>query len=197
MTYFCWCSALHEARVAAEGYRAVVVTADDIDLAFSVGISCHLFQKCGTKNRIRYIDINKLRHGLGYDVCNSLIGVYSDTGCDTVCAFAGRGKLGTLKLMSSEHCQEMFRELGQSWKPPADLFRKLQAFTCKLYTSSTTTVDINTARHQLFCARRGELESTQLPPCDDRLFMHTVCANNQSGIWRCSLQQHPQVASPV
>ena len=28
-------------------------------------------------------------------------------------AFAGRGKLGALKLMRSEHFQEMFRELGQ------------------------------------------------------------------------------------
>ena len=24
-----------------------------------------LFQKCGTQNRVRYVDINKLRHGLG------------------------------------------------------------------------------------------------------------------------------------
>ena len=61
---------------------------------------------------------------------------------------------------------------------------------------STTTVDINTARHQLFCARRGELESTQLPPCDDCLFMHTMRANYQAGIWRCCLQQHPLVPSP-
>ena len=75
-----------------------------------------------------------------------------------------------------------------------DLFKKLQAFTCKLYTSSTTTLGINTSGHQLFCARRGELESTQLPPCEDCLFMH---ANYQAGIWRGSLQQHPPVPSPV
>ena len=91
----------------------------------------------------------------------------------------------------------MFRELGQSWEPSVDLFKKLQAFTCKLYTSSTTTVDINTSRHQLFCARRGELESTQLPPCEDCLFVHTMRANYHAGIWRCCLQQHPLVSSPV
>ena len=54
---------LHAAHAAAQGYRAVVVTADDtgvvvICLAFFAGISCPLFQKCGTKNRVRYIDIN-------------------------------------------------------------------------------------------------------------------------------------------
>ena len=192
---------LHAAHAPEEGYRAVVVTADDTDvmvlcLAFSPDISCPLFQKCGTKNRVRYIDINKLRHGLGDGVCNALIGMHAYTGCDTVSAFAGHGKLGALKLMRSEHCQEMFRELGQSWEPSVDILKKLQAFICKLYTSSTTTVDINTARHQLFCARRGELESTQLPPCEDCLFMHTMRANYQAGIWRCSLQQHPLVPSP-
>ena len=66
-----------------------------------------------------------------------------------------RGKLGALKLMRSEHCREMFRELGQSWKQPADLFKKVEAFICKLYTLSKRTVHINTARHQLFCARVG------------------------------------------
>ena len=111
-------------------------------------------------------------------------------------AFAGRVKLGALKLMRTYHCQEMFRELGQSWEPSVDLFKKLQEFTCKVYTSSTTTVDINTARHQLFCARRGELESRQVPPCEDCLFTHTMRANYQAGIWRCSLQQHPLVPVP-
>ena len=80
---------LHAAHAAEEGYIAVVVTADDTDvmvicLAFSPDISCPLFQKCGTKNRVRYIDINKLRHGLGDGVCNSLNGMHAYTGCDTV-----------------------------------------------------------------------------------------------------------------
>ena len=102
-----------------------------------------------------------------------------------------------LKLMRSELSQEMFCKLGQAWEQSADLFKKLQAFTCKLYTSSTRPVDINTARHQIFCARRGELESNELPPCENCLIVHTMHANYQAGIWRCSLQQHLQVLSSV
>ena len=72
---------------------------------------------------------------------------------------------------------------------------------CKLshanYTASATTEDINTAHYQLFCARRGKLESSQLAPCEDCLFLHAMRANYQAGIWRGSLQQHPQVPSPV
>ena len=109
----------HAAHASAEGYRAVVVTAYNTDvmvlcLAFSAGISYPLFQKCGTNNRVRYIDIPKLRHVLGYGVCNSLVGIHAYTGCDTVSAFAGRGKLTALKLIRSEICQEIFHELGQS-----------------------------------------------------------------------------------
>ena len=56
---------LHADLAAEEGHRAVVVTADYTDvmvlcLVFSPDISCPLFQKCGTKNRVRNIDINKL-----------------------------------------------------------------------------------------------------------------------------------------
>ena len=84
---------LHAAHAAEEGYRAVVVTPDDTDvmvlcLVFSPDISCPLFLKCRTKNRVRYIDINKLRHGLGYGVCDSLIGMPAYTVCETVSAFA-------------------------------------------------------------------------------------------------------------
>ena len=194
---------LHAAHAAKEGYSAVVVVADDTDvlvlcLAFSADIPCPLYQKCGTKNRVRYLDITKLRQGLGDGVCNALIGMHAYTGCDTVSAFTGRGKIGALKLITrSEHFQEVFVELGQSWELSPDLFKRLQAFTCKLYTASATTEDINTARYQLFCARRGELESSQLPPCKDCLFLHAMRANYQAGIWRGSLQQHPQVPSPV
>lgn len=64
---------LHAAHAAEEGYKAVAVVADDTDvlvlcLAFSADISCPIFQKCGTKNRVRYLDIIKLRERLGDSV---------------------------------------------------------------------------------------------------------------------------------
>lgn len=110
---------LHAAHAAEEGYKAVVVVADDTDvsvlcLAFSDDISCPIFQKCGTKNRVRYLDIMKLRQRLGDNVCSAMIGLHTYTGCDTVSAFAGRGKLKALKLMMrSELFQKVFHELGQ------------------------------------------------------------------------------------
>ena len=123
--------------------------------------------------------------------------MHAYTGCDSVSAFAGRGKLRALKLLKDVHFQEIFCELGQSWELSTDVFKKLQVFTCKLYSASTTTEDINILRHQLFCAQRGALESSQLPPCEDCLITHAMRANYQAGIWRGSLQQHLQVPNPV
>ncbi len=86
---------LHAAHAAGKCYIAVVVTADDTDvlvfcLAFAADISCPLSQKCGTMNRVRYIDITKLCHALGDGVCNYLTCILAYTGCDTVGAFACR-----------------------------------------------------------------------------------------------------------
>ena len=73
----------------------------------------------------------------------------------------------------------MFRELGYPGNHPRTyLFKKLHVFTRKLYP-------------------RQQWTSTQpLPPCLC-LFMYTMNANYQAGIWRCSLQQHHQVPIPV
>jgi len=52
-------------------------------------IPSHLFQKCGTKNWTRFLDITTLSRTLAGSVCDSLIGMHAFTGCDTVSAFAG------------------------------------------------------------------------------------------------------------
>ena len=189
------------AHAAAEGYRPVVVTAGVIDVmvlcfAFSAGISCSLFQKCGTKTRIRYIDINNLRHGLEGGVRNYLIGMRAYTGCNTVGAFAGQRSSEPWSSWDQSIVRKCFASWDSSWNDPWTDSR-----SCK-HSDANCTHDpdprqqwtsTQPARHQLFCARCGELESTQLPPCDDRLFMHTIRANYQAGICIYILQQHPQV----
>jgi len=194
---------LHALHAAESGkYKAIVITAEDTDvlvlcLGVSNNIHCPMYQKCGTKNRLRFIDITKLRRLLGDRVSDALIGMHSFTGCDTVSSFAGRGKMTILKQMkSNETYQEAFSELGRSWEVSTDLFQKLKEITCHMYLPSTNTREVNQLRYQLFCARRGEVESSQLPPCEDCLFMHVLRANYQAAIWRKCLQSHPSVPDP-
>ena len=68
-----------------------------------------------------------------------------------------------------------------------------------------STEDINTAHHQLFCARRGSLSLARCHhartafscmPTMTRAHMSFSCMPTMT-IWRGSLQQHPHVPSPV
>ena len=97
---------LHAAHAAREGYQGVVICAEDTDvfilsLAFQDKIGAPLFQQCGTKTRRRVIDIRKVAAKLGTNACRALIGMHAYTGCDTVSAFAGRGKAKALKILTS------------------------------------------------------------------------------------------------
>lgn len=51
-------------------------------------------------------------------------------------------------------------------------------------------------RYQLFHAKKGEVESGQLPPCEDCLLMHSLRANYQAGAWRCALEECPSIPNP-
>ena len=110
--------ALHAART---GLNAVTVTAEYTDgmllcVAFQEDIHCPIYQKCGTQNRTRFVDISKRPWSLRDSVCDSLIGLHAFTWYDTVIAFASRGKLSSLKLMNMDITyQETFSHVGQTW----------------------------------------------------------------------------------
>eukprot|EP00058_Branchiostoma_floridae_P019404 XP_002604894.1 hypothetical protein BRAFLDRAFT_77273 [Branchiostoma floridae] len=196
---------LHALHAAETGSEAVVITAEDTDvmvisLAFAKRIPCKLYQKCGTKSRTRFIAIDQLGDTLGEEVCKALVGLHAFTGCDTVSAFSGRGKLGAFKLMlRNAEYQDAFQQLGESWtvSPDDTLFKRIERFTCQMYVSSTSVADVNEMRHHLFIAKKGNVESSALPPCRDCLHLHVQRANYQAGIWRGCLQNDPQVPSPV
>ena len=83
--------ALHAARTAS---NAVIVASEDTDvmllyLAFQKDITCSIYQKCGTQNSTRFVEISKLTWPLGDSMCDSLIGLHAFTGYNTVSAIEG------------------------------------------------------------------------------------------------------------
>lgn len=191
------------AKHAAAYMSSVIIVADDTDiillcLAFQHEIDCELFVKCGTATRTRYIDIKKVSQALGEDVSRALPGLHAFTGCDTVSAFSGRGKVGALKLlMNSEKFIDGFQNLGSEWQLTDSLFKLLEEFTCKLYAIHTDITDVNQMRYELFRLKDGNVDSGQLPPCQDCLHLHAVRANYQAAIWQRSLVADPQTPSPM
>lgn len=194
---------LHAQHAASTGNSAVIVVADDTDvfllcLAFSRQIDASLFQKCGTTTRTYYVNVNDVANACGSDVSEAIIGLHAFTGCDSVSAFAGRGKMKALKLMKgNKDFQNLFKAIGESWSLPETLQRQLEAFVCAIYGSTSGDASVNEFRYKLFCAKKGEQESYQLPPCADCLHKHSQRANYQAAVWRKSLMNDPEAPSPV
>ena len=154
----------------------------------------HLSELWGT----RFVDISKLAWSLAEGAGDSLIWLHDFTGCDTVSAFASRGKLSGLNLMKRDITyQETFSQVVQSWDVQPQQFEKLHQFTCRVYVAASSTTEVNDLRYQLFCAKRGEIESSSVPPCRDCLFMHLLRANYQAAIWKCCLHVRPTVPDPT
>jgi len=51
-------------------------------------------------------------------------------------------------------------------------------------------------RYNLFCAKKGDIDSSLLPPCLDCLHKHAFRSNYQKAIWRKSLEACPVISSP-
>lgn len=195
---------LHAKHAAENGCTSIVIVSEDTDvfvlcLCFAKAINCsHLYQKRSIRTRTQLVDIVKARDYLGEKVCDALIGLHAFTGCDTVSAFAGRGKVGPLRrLQSNTTFQEAFSRLGMTWEVTDELFSVLQHFVCLIYAPSTKTTSVNQLRHALFFAKRGEVESSLLPPCEDSLMKHVMRANYQALVWRRSMESNPSVPNPV
>ena len=194
---------LHASHAANEGFNSVLVCSEDTDVffmsfAFSNEIGASLFMKSGTRTRTMVIDITKVASSLGPEVCRGVLGMHAFTGCDTVNAFAGKGKAQALKILKKNtRSREALTELEKEWDVPPEFTEKLEEFTCLLYSSNTVTTKVNGLRYQLFCSRRGEIESHQLPPCRNRLVKHAKRPNYQVAIWKWCLEQDPQVQTPV
>ena len=145
---------LQAAHAAASSYKAVVVASEDIDvfvlsLAFENLLPCKMFVKSSKQTRTVYIDISKVVLALGSQVCLALPGLHAFTGCDSVSAFFGKGKLAALKIVRrNKSFQNLFQEIGMRWEPSDDLLVKLQEFTCIMYTSSPGTSNFNELRYR-------------------------------------------------
>ncbi len=133
-----------------------------------IGVS--LFQKCGTRTRTRLVDTVKVAASVGVYVCSALIGTYTYTGRETVSALAGKGKASALKLLTiNREIQDTFLLLGQMWNLSRELVDRLEAFKCRLYAPTSSSTKVNYLRYDMLCAKRGEIQSYQLPSCRDCL----------------------------
>lgn len=93
-------------------------------------------QKCGSSTPTKLTDIKKITTVLDEDTCRGLIGVHAFTGCDSISAFAGKGKAKAPKILNDDaEVKKTFSRLGEEWQLTPDLFTRIEKFTCDLYSS--------------------------------------------------------------
>ena len=151
---------LHAKHASDQGYTSVIVVSEDTECLCS---SLHsqkkyllpFIRKGGTSTRVRYMDIRKLRAVLGDKLSQALIAFHAFTGCDTVSAFAGRGKTGPLKQLKKDEVAIDTFAIDTT---------AMDGFTCRMYAASLKTCKVNILRHEMFLSKSGEIDSSTLPP---------------------------------
>ncbi len=89
---------------------------------------------------------------LGIATCRTLIGMQAYTGCDSMSAFAGKGKTSSLRLFSNNtKVQEIIAQLEQTWDLLTNLIDMLDAFMCLLYAPKSSSTTVNRLWYDLFC----------------------------------------------
>ena len=193
-------------------HKRVIHTPDTdvvlIALSFSETVSSSLYVKAGTKNRMTIIDLNDVEssfatryltdrdHASRKEFLDALLGLHTFTGCNTVSAFAGHGKIRSLKLMAKSRAHvKLFFELVKSFQLLDELVNNLQEFVCKMYFKEIADTDL--LRYKLYCSKKGKCEIERLPPCMAALRQHFLRANYQTRVWRLCREQTPTIPSPT
>ena len=120
--------------------------------------------KTGCKDRRRIIDITAVKSSIKQrfvnanvsmsDFVKALVSLHAFTGCDTVSAFSGRGKVSALNLLAKESRYiELFKSIGESWDVSAEISSGVEEFVCKLYGYQID--DVNLLRYKLYCSKKG------------------------------------------
>ena len=71
----------------------------------------------------------------------------------------------------------------REWQPSKELYCDLQRFNCAMYCKNARTNEVYKLRYRLFCLKKGDVDSNQLPPCDDSFRKHALRANYQAAIF--------------
>lgn len=195
---------LLHAKHAAGTNECIIVKSVDSDVAIISlehfhELGCQsLWFATGTAEHTRYIPVHMLAATLGQEVCNSILGLHSLTGCDTTSTFFGITKEKSLSVMvRSINHHSTLQKLGQEIDISDDLLEKVEAFVCGLYTdgSECEISKIDELRLHFF-SKKGQRKEN-LPPTSKSLQHHILRANYQCYVWRHALTGIQDIPDPV
>ena len=160
---------LYAADAAHRGNDRILITTVDTDVvvltvAATQRLSVKIWLAFGTGKSLRFISAHDIATALSPEKCKVLSMFHALTGCDTVSAFAGRGKRTTWTVWDSfPELTNVLSEVNHEQTDiPESCMSTIERFVILMYNRTSTCNDINTARRKL-CAKKGRpLES--IPP---------------------------------
>lgn len=167
-------------------------------VAFFSRLNClQLWIAFGVGKHFRYIAAHQLANALGPDKSVALPFFHALSGCDTVSAFAGRGKKtawetwNLLPDASTTFC-------SLSCQPSSITDNHLvmcERFVVLLYDKTSSDSSVNVARKQLFCKKGRPIDN--IPPTQNALLQHLKRAAYQAGyVWAQSIIANQKLPSP-
>ena len=186
------------------GYGRVMIRTVDSDVLvlaiaavqqFSIN---ELWLAFGSGKSLRYLSAHEMAGALGPEKCIALPFVHAFSGCDTVSAFAGRGKKTVWEIWNIfNEVTPAFRTLASKSDPSSigDHLEVLERFVVLLYNRTSTEMNVNEARKQLFSQKGRPMDG--LPPTQAALLEHIKRAAYQAGhVWAQMLIAVPNLRSP-
>ena len=190
-----------------QGYKYVTVKSPDTDVFFILVYyakrieNISILFETGRGNKRRLLNITSFSNDISAVYSSALLSMHAYTGCDTVSAFKGRGKLKALKaLQQNPRFIETLAKLGESWHMDAFLLDDVEAFTCAMYGRSNFT-NVDDLRFYMLKEKcqnetispNTNIDLSAIPPCRKSLKQHARRANFQIGIWKRAHAPDPYI----
>ncbi|XP_061580540.1 uncharacterized protein LOC133446517 [Cololabis saira] len=187
---------LHVTDAVQKGLKKVTIRTVDTDV---VVLAIALFRKIkpeemwiafGRGTSFRHISVHKIANKLDPSTCAAFPLFHALTGCDTVSAFAGRGKKTAWETWKAfPEVTKAFNEILQMQADVSEeVNSQLERFVVLMYDRTSETTEVNEARQQLFTHKSRTLEN--MPPTKAALVQHIKRAAYQANIWCKALELH-------
>ena len=152
---------LHAADAAQTGHSRILIRTVDTDVVVlavtaSQKLSVEIWLQFGTGKSLRFIPAHDIATGLGPEKSQALPMFHALTGCDTVSAFNGRGKLTAWSVWESfpELTDALSEVSHENTVITEACMNSIERFVILLYDRTSAGNDINIVRKKLF-AKKG------------------------------------------
>ena len=183
---------LHANHASQNGHRCLAIRSSDTDVEVlacyhQAAIPADIVLISGTKSRARIVSIPQVCEKLGQEMCEVRPSLHAITGCDSVGAFATKGKKKAFDIVRQYPClRQIVGSLGEKVPASDEDLNKIEQFVCALYNDHRCN-SVNELRYNLFCKSKNQ-QSHQPPPAKVALKSQLRRANYQAFLWKNALE---------